>query len=265
MHILTGIAFSHYVEKARWVLDRFGVPYTDHRVLPMLHRSAVRRIHGGKLGTEDRASSRYSTPVLQTPSGAVLCDSDDIVRYVSEHFAPAGYALDPGEGADAWMQRFHDKLGPHTRRLGYSAVFARPPVFRQLIVENSSGPAASLFAGLAPVARVAMTRLLNLNEEGATRSMGVVEREFDAVATQLSDGRPYLAGERFTWVDLTFACMAAPAVLPVEYSAWFPTADQVGERWAAPIRAFQNHTAGQFALRMFAEERHRVVASMGAT
>lgn len=36
MHLYT-IRFSHYNEKARWVMDRFGVPYVEHPYMPILH------------------------------------------------------------------------------------------------------------------------------------------------------------------------------------------------------------------------------------
>jgi lipid-A-disaccharide synthase-like uncharacterized protein len=50
MHELIGIAFSLYVEKARWVLQRFAVPYRDRRVLPFFHFVAVYGVHRGKVG-----------------------------------------------------------------------------------------------------------------------------------------------------------------------------------------------------------------------
>src|SRR5687768_1597255 len=106
MHQLTGIAFSHYVEKARWALHRFGVPYRERKVLPLLHFPAVYMVHRGKLGQRDQASTRYSTPVLRTPVGRILCDSAEIVRYVSDSYAPASANLYADERATQYEQRY---------------------------------------------------------------------------------------------------------------------------------------------------------------
>src|SRR3954471_11679998 len=128
MHELTSVSFSHYVEKARWALERFGIPYRDHRYLPLVHFAAVYRLHGGKKGRTDKASSRFSTPVLKTPEGNLLCDSAEILHYVSERFAPRGLELYPSPEVAAFEQQVHDDLGPHTRRAAYGACFEDPSI-----------------------------------------------------------------------------------------------------------------------------------------
>ena len=50
----------------------------------------------------------------------------------------------------------------------------------------------------------------------------VVWDEFDFVGELLADGRPYLCGDRFTAADLTFAALAAPMVVPPEYTVRLP-------------------------------------------
>jgi len=259
MHELTGVAFSHYVEKARWALDRYGVPYSDHRVMPFFHLWFVFRIHGGRAGRSDRASSRFSTPVLKTPGGQLLCDSGAIVAYVSEHFASAANSLDAGPDGRDFEQRLHDRLGPHTRRVAYSAMFERPAVLSQMAHENVSAVQAKLFSPLVPVAQAGMHRLMDISDSATARSLDVIRGELDVVADHLSDGRRWLMGDRFTSVDLSYACMMAPGVLPPEYSAWLPSLDQLSARIVEPVREFRAHPAGQFALRAFAEERRRVV------
>ncbi len=260
MHKLTGIAFSHYVEKARWALDRYAVPYEDERVLPFFHFWYVNRLHGGRAGQADKASSRYSTPVLRTPAGEFICDSSAIVRYVSDTFAPEGETLDPGPEGEAIEARLHDVLGPHARRVGYSALFERPAVLRQVVRNNVSRAQSRLFSPLVPVARLAMHRVFDISDEAAARSADIVRREFDWIAELLEDGRPFLAGEHLTSTDIAFACMSAISTLPPKYSAWLPQVDVLSERIAGPMRELQAHPAGQFSRRLFAEERRRVIA-----
>ena len=151
MHELTGIAFSHYVEKARWVLDRFGVSYRDHRVLPLFHFAAVYRLHAGKLGRKDKASTRFSTPVLRTDDGRMLCDSGEICRYVSDRYAPVGQGLYPTPEVGELEQSFHDELGPYTRRAAYGMFFTAPELLQDVARHNVSPLQASAFSAVYPL------------------------------------------------------------------------------------------------------------------
>ena len=78
---------------------------------------------------------------------------------------------------------------------------------------------------------------------------------FDAIAARLADGRPHLCGERFTAADLTFACLAAPVVVPPQYGLPLPRLDEFRSDVAASIREFRAHPAGAYALELYATER----------
>ncbi len=82
-----------------------------------------------------------------------------------------------------------------------------------------------------------------------------MRQTFDAVAQLLSDGRPYLFGERFTAADLTFSALAAPVLVPAQYGVPLPQPDELPVRMAAVVRELRSHPAGAHALAMFA--RHR--------
>ena len=259
MHELTGIAFSHYVEKARWALHRFGVPYRDRRVMPFFHLLAVYRVHRGKLGREDVASSRFSTPVLRTDDGRILCDSADIVRYVSERFAPPGHDLYAVPEAAALERRFHDDVGPHTRRVAYATLFDQPELMREIARRNVDGLQATAFMAVYPLVKKGLTQVLEIHPSRVLASIDQARREFDAVSTRLRDGRPFLLGDRFSAADLAFACLAAPAVLPLQYSAWLPPLQAFAEGVRARTMDFRATPAGAFVLRLFEEERGRIV------
>src|SRR5665648_147371 len=68
--VLVTIPISHYCEKARWALDRAGVPYRERRHLQGLHRVAVRRAGGG-----------LTAPVL-VDDGRVLAESALILSLI---------------------------------------------------------------------------------------------------------------------------------------------------------------------------------------
>ena len=260
MHELTGIAFSHYVEKARWALERFGVPYHDRRVLPFFHFLAVYRVHRGKLGRADRASSRFSTPVLRTDDGRVLCDSAEIVRYVSGRFAPSGHDLYAAPEVAQLERHFHDALGPHTRRVAYATLFEQPELMRQIARHNADSLQASLFMAAYPLAKRGLARFLAIDREHVLASIDQTRRELDAVSDRLRDGRPFLTGDRFTAADLAFACLASPALLPPQYSAWLPPLHAFSEAARARTLSFRETPAGAFVMRLFREERSHVVS-----
>jgi glutathione S-transferase len=260
MHELTSIAFSHYVEKARWALERFGVDYKDHRFLPFVHFAGVYRVHGGKQGHTDKASTRFSTPVLKTPEGTVLCDSAEIMHYVSDRFAPRGLELYPTSEVSQLEQQLHDELGPHTRRAAYGACVADPSILRDLASNNVDRVQSTLFVAALPLGLGALRKALNIDDRRVARSIDVVKREFERVSARLADGRPYLVGDRFTAADIAFSCMAAPVVFPREYSAWLPGLERLPAAARALTEELRVTPAGLYALKMFSDERHRVVA-----
>ena len=87
-----------------------------------------------------------------------------------------------------------------------------------------------------------------------------MRRAFDAVAERLSDGRPYLCGDRFTAADLTFAALSAALIVPPEYGVPLPQPDVLPAHIAGVVRGFRAHPAGEYALRLFRDERRARVA-----
>ena len=76
------------------------------------------------------------------------------------------------------------------------------------------------------------------------------------MAELLADGRPYLCGERFTAADLTFAALAAAAIIPPGYGTPLPQPDELSGPVDAVVRSFREHPAGAYALELFRTHRH---------
>lgn len=251
MHELITIAFSHYCEKARWALDRNRIPYRERKYLPMLHRPAVKRaLAGTGAGKADRSSSRYSTPILlgePTP----LTDSTDIVRWAE----PALYEVDEAEALDRW---FSDELGPHTRRVVYWFCFEEPRVLVWLAERNVGLAQTMLMRVAVPLgAARTMRRAMRVSRDGYERSLTKVQRIADEVGERLSDGRPFLAGDRFSAADLSFASMLSPVLAPPPsmYGAVFPPLSELPAQARELAERMRAHPAGAFAMRVFEEER----------
>jgi glutathione S-transferase len=244
---LVTIPISHFCEKARWALDRAGIPFRESAHLQVAHIVAARLARGGR-----------TVPVLVTPGG-VLRDSSDILAYADAH-APAERRLYPGDPVartevraleDGWDER----LGPAGRLWMYHSLRGRRDV---VMAYGATGVPTWERRALPlayPLMSVIIDRYLGVNDDTAASSLSEVRATFDDIADRLADGRPYLVGDAFTAADLTFAALAAPIVLPSEYGVPLPRPDELPPPMAAVVRELREHPAGAFALRMFREER----------
>jgi glutathione S-transferase len=245
--VLITIPISHYCEKARWALERAGIPYRERAHLQVLHWIPVTRAGGKK-----------TAPVLVW-GDRVFADSADIVEEAGAK-APPNRGLfpeDPAAAAEvrALQSDLDAGLGPEGRRWMYNALRGR----RDIAVKyGCTGVPAWQRRALPfayPMAARIIDRYLDVTPATAARSETAVRAIFDGVAERLDDGRPYLCGTSFSAADLTFASLAAPMLMPPEYGVPLPQPDELPAAMAATVRELREHPAGAYALRMFREER----------
>ncbi len=249
---LVTIPISHYCEKARWALERAGIPYREERHVQGIHQFAARRAGGGK-----------TVPVLVTPEG-VLGESADILAWVDER-TPPERRLFPADGAarrevESLCRRLDAELGPRGRRLMYVHMFTEPQL--ALDFNNQGVPRwedRTIRRGW-PLFQSVISRVLAIRPGIEVEDEAAVWGELDFVARLRADGRPYLCGDRFTAADLTFAALAAPMVVPPVYGIPLPPLEVLPPDMAAVVRRAREHPAGAYALELFAEHRRQVVA-----
>jgi glutathione S-transferase len=257
VHHLVGIAFSHFVEKARFGLDRYEVPYRESRYLPVFHMPFAAWASRGR-GRADRASSPFSTPILITDDGRRICDSAEILRYLSERFGEGELYAD-GEAA-VLEAHFHDVLARDTRMVAYWYCLGRPAAMTPFL--SNVGPVQRTLGRAAmPITERAIKRLLNIRQERVPRAVARIRDEVAAVDARLADDRPYLLGDRFSAADIAFACALAPAILvgPEEgYTSTIPALDALPDEMRVLHDELRATRAGALALRLFREERRGV-------
>jgi glutathione S-transferase len=244
---LVTIPISHYCEKARWALDRAGIPYREERHVQGIHRLAARQAGGG-----------HTVPVLVTPDGAIG-ESQDILKWVDAR-GPSERRLFPEQAADRSevervCNRLDEELGPRARRLMYVHMFTQ----RELALRfNNQGVPAwedrTIRSGW-PIIRSFIRRALDIRPGIERDDEAVVWRELDYVAGLLADGRPHLCGERFGAADLTFAAMSAAVILPPQYGVPLPETDALAAPLASLVERARAHPAGRYALAIFAHYR----------
>jgi glutathione S-transferase len=258
------ITFSHYVEKVRWCLDRLGVAYEE---VPNI----------GILGV---LLTGRSVPWLEVPPGLTrIGDSPRILRYLWGEYAgrlpgERTWFLEPTPAAIELETRFDRRLGNDVRVWLYQQLLRdRSLSLRSWGIEEPAIPGwqRALLRVLQPVLAFAVRRMLGVDQARATRALARTHEVFDEVDRLLADGRPYLTGATLTFADITFASLGALAVLPPEY----PGARLAGRRlqleeirdpaWRAEVERLRAHSAGQFILRLYRDERHLPAVLDGAS
>jgi glutathione S-transferase len=248
-NVLVTIPISHYCEKARWALDRAGIPFQERAHLQVIHRLAARRAGGG-----------VTVPVLVCADG-VLGESAEIVDYADAR-APAGrrlYPEDEGESAEvrALERGFDEHLGPDGRLWMYYRLRGRRDLAINYGCKGVPEWERRLFPLMYPVVAKGIDRFLGVTPAAADQAEADVRATFDAVGERLADGRKFLCGDEFTAADLTFSALAAPMLVPPEYGVPLPQPHELPGDAAAVVRELREHPAGAHALAMYREERHR--------
>jgi len=239
---LITIAFSHYCEKARWALDRAGIAYTEEAHLPLFHYLANFR-NGGK----------RTVPVL-VDGKTVVRDSTDIVAWADRQ-RPG--SMIPVAGADdvlAIEDDLDNHFGPATRRWGYYWLLPNKEADQYVAVGAPKWQVRALKL-TRPLAVQALKRSLKIDEAGVERSRKKIEEAFTRIDEIVSDGRRYLTGDRFTVADLTFASLAAPILQPPNHPAQNIPFELFPPQARDEIEAWRARPAGQYALRLYAEDR----------
>jgi glutathione S-transferase len=189
--------------------------------------------------------------VLITPTGASIIDSDDILVYADRGLR----ASDPEvREICRWLD---SSLGIPDRRLMYALMLPHKDALLAFNNTGVPGWEARLMSTLWPILVPWASKQLGLGPHTAERDEALTLHAFDAVADRLSDGRPYLCGDAFTAADLTFAALSAAVTVPPEYGTPLPQENDAPPDVAGVVNRFREHPAGQFALRLYREERGR--------
>lgn len=242
-------------------MDRLAIPYLERPLMPLVH-FMVTPFVTGLSGHADDQSTRFSTPVIKTDRNEVIVKSSAIMRYLSERCLSKGETLFPTEEVVQLDEHYNRYLGPHTRRLFYINVLDQPDLMFELADRNVGAGQAWLFRALFRSFRKRILSGLGITRERVDKGIGHIHKEFDRVAQRLSDGRPYLFGDRLTAADISFACLGGAAMLPTPeegYGAYLPPVDRCNDELRRVSTELRDSDAGKWALSLYRAERGKRV------
>lgn len=220
------------------------MPYAEKRHLQFIHIAAAKRAGGGR-----------TVPVLVTSDGRAIGESEEILRWADERTEPGRRLYDGNEAVVAFTRSLDDGFGPAGRLWMYEQTL---PVLQDMRPWALAGVPRWERAGfrvMGPLVDRAIRRYLGVDAHEAQAALATVESVFDDVGERLGDGRPFIFGERFGAADLTFAALAAPAILPLRYGSPLPQPEDLPDGYAQVVHRLRAHPAGRFAARLYDEER----------
>lgn len=243
---LITIPISHYCEKARWALERLEITYIAEPHPPLFHRLATSQSGG------------TSVPVLVTETN-MFGDSTEILQYLDQ-LTTVSQKIYPSEPkqrhkVEKLENLFNTHLGPSTRLWFYSYLLDKRELILRLFCEGVKPVEQEIFTVVFGSIQQAMRQKMNITADSAVSSLDKIKRIFATVNERLTEGRTYLVGNSFSAADLTFACLAAPTILPTEYGVRLPQLQELPSEMAATIKELRETPSGKYALRLFREER----------
>ncbi len=238
-------------EIARWVLDRNSILYKNESHAPGLLKPTIAKLTG--------KDNPENCPVLQM-TDALIYNAESIIHFYEQRCTPQNRLI-PKEAnaANEVLELYHLFTGEFFEgkvnrylysQLLTSASFAKP-VFKEQV---SSGQKFLLSIGFGSVKK-SINNEYDLSLFHAEDYLKEIKKIFSKVDDLLTDGRRYLVGECFTLADLSFAAIAAAMVLPEEFGGALPNISQVPDDYRNAVIELRATAAGQFALRMYLENR----------
>jgi len=244
------IAFpvSHYCEKVRWALNLLEISYIEKRHLPTFHWKYTESL-GGR-----------SVPVL-IMGDRILTDSAEILFYLHENFdlEQKIYPKSPQLKQEIAVleKKFNLILGPCVRNWAYFYFLNYPKIMARLWGEKTPIWEQILFPFVFPRIRKSCQEGYKISGDSAAKSFKKIQEIFQLVSDRLSSGQKYLVGEDFTAADITFASLAAPAVLATGYTVQLPSIEDLPSKMVEEIKFLQQNPAGQYVERLYREKRFK--------
>ncbi len=248
---LATFATSHFCEKARWALEWHGIQFDEVTWPPGLHRVLAAR-----------AGAKATSLPLLIGAGEVVEGSSAIIDWAERNSAESGRSLAPDTSRDEAAgieQRADEVIGIQVRRLAYAALLpGHADVVKRAMFQSAAGWHRVAGNLTWPLVWRLIMKNYDIGPGAAADSRAKLEAELDWLDGLLADGRPYLAGERFSRADLTVASLLGPFARPREMKVYHEM--RAPEALAADVRRWSERPVMRFVRGQYRTHRRPAAA-----
>lgn len=270
---LVTIAYSHYVEFARWSLEYAGVPFDEHKYAPVQHvlpTIAARIPRGGNKkealptstktrtyradGSIKDSNGATSVPVCILPDGEVLADSWSISKFSGLE-----------QPSDELKKILDESLGPLTRQYEYSFILKKSnrPIWDELCTQGRGVLWRLLWwSYIGNMTTSMMAKFFQPNNAAlVAKCREDLENTFKILNDMLQkSGGQYIAGDHLTAGDIAIASLAAVIVNPDMYChgecrSVFAKLELRDEAFAKELIYWRGTPIGQYVMRIYSQHR----------
>ncbi len=198
--ILHQFPYSHFNEKARWVLDYKQVDHTRLGYLPGPHVPAIKKLSG-----------QSQTPVLQWGQN-IIAGSNSIIDFVEQQVPDrALYPADETTRLDiqAYSAKLDEELGPATRSLIFSGLIKETAYTANMFSSGKSPMTRLFYRWTFPLVKPIIAKANGVNPENLRHARALTRRYMDDIAERAGE-TGYLFDSQFTVADLTASALLAP-------------------------------------------------------
>lgn len=236
---------SPMVELARWMFERYEIPYREEAHAPMLHVLGTLAVGGG-----------VEVPAVVTPDGAVWKGARETLAGV-DAVSPPGRKL-YGESAEdraanrALVEALLSRLLQQVRRFVYHQVLPYKHALLPTVIHRAPAWERGFVTALYPVWRLMMARGLGFTPDLLAAAPVQIEEALTLVEAELERrGTPFLAGAEPGSLDIIFSALAGPLVFPPNYGARLPPVDELPSGLRAFVVATRARPAGELVQRTY--------------
>lgn len=239
------------VDLGRWLLQHYGVAYTEYPHAPIFHILAL-KWYG-------RGPNDYP---LFIQGSHKLGGIDELFPYLNAQ-APADLSLVPDPDKEPELHKEVMELQHYARIYIGDAVVGwsyyhllkyKATVWPSLVTDVPWIEKILTFIGF-PLIRILMYKGLKLDAKTSEDYYKRIYEGFDRIDALLSDGRQFLLGDRFTLADIAVSATFAPVILGQGYQGMLPNQATCPDYLQKIYKDLRNRPTGQFIQRMFDTQR----------
>ncbi len=253
-NILVTLLPSTDVDLGRWLLQHYGVAYTEHPHAPIFHILALKlRGEGAEdypLLVENRTKIPTVPKILAHLDANVTTDRPDLRLMPDKDKEPAIY-----KEVDELQHYVRYNVGNSVVNWSYFNLLQyKWAVWPSITTGVPWYEKLTCFVAFR-VIRWLMYKGLHLDQQVADGALKTIYEGFDRFDGLLQDGRKHLVGDRLTYADLAVSASLAPMILAQGYQGFLPNQAKCPKFMQDVYKELRGRPTGQFVQRIYDQHR----------